>query len=172
MHRKLPKEIDPWRMAQNGIQLSGEISLDTMPRLCESLLTDQGIVQVELAFEMDEVGTPYMKGQFQTEVSLTCERCLSEMRYALSTKCLLAMVMSESKIDELAEQYDPWLLENNDPVALASVIEDELILGLPLVPRHQEACLPAEVWTSGEDETEEVDKPASPFAVLSSLKKK
>lgn len=173
MHRKLPKEIDPYRMAQNGLQIAGEISIASMPRLCEALLNDQGTVTADLKFDVDEIGTPYMKGVLKTDVVLQCERCLSPMTLPMAVDCSLGMVISESKIASLAEQYEPWLLESSDPIELSTVIEDELILALPLVPRHETPCLPSEAWTSGQEhEEEEADKPESPFAVLSSLKNK
>lgn len=174
MRSKLPKEIDPLRLAQNGLKLDGQLLLNTMPRLAASLNSDEGVVEAQLAFDVDEIGTPYMKGELTTEVSMICERCMSPMTVTLSVNCLLAMVISERKIDALAEHYDPWLLENSDPVSLSKVIEDELILALPLVPRHTKACLPKEVWSAGSDdsEVEEGNKPESPFAILSSLKKK
>jgi uncharacterized protein len=174
MHHKLPKEIDPLRLAQNGLKLDGQILLNTMPRLAGSLHHDDGLVDVGLAFDVDQIGTPYMKGEFNAEVSIICERCMSPMTMTLSVSCLLAMVVSERNIDSLAEQYDPWLLEDSDPVLLSKVVEDELILVLPLVPRHTRACLPSEAWSamSEESEEDEGDKPESPFAILSSLKKK
>ena len=173
MHQKLPNEIDPIRLAQNGLKLNGELSIKDMPRLCESLVTNEGSVDVDLAFDVDEINTPYMQGKLTTNVSMQCERCMSPMIVSLSVDCLLAMVISELKVAALAEQYEPWLLENNDPVSLNAVIEDELILALPIVPRHTEACIPNEVWSSGEDsDAEEDDKPVSPFAVLTQLKDK
>ena len=174
MHRKLPIEIDPLRLAQNGLKLDGQLLLNVMPRLTASLESDEGVVDVALAFDVDEIGTPFMKGAITAQVSMICERCMSTMTTTLTADCLLAMIVSERKIDTLAEQYDPWLLENSDPVLLSKVIEDELILALPLVPRHTEACLPSEAWSaeSEDSEVEVADKPASPFAILSSLKKK
>lgn len=174
MHQKLPKEIDPFRLAQNGLKLDGQLALATMPRLTKSLLNDEGIVNLKMAFDIDEIGTPYMRGNFTTSVSVLCERCMESMMLDLEVDCLLAMVSGERKIEGLAEQYDPWIIENSDPVLLSSVVEDELILSLPLVPRHDGACLPDEAWSTGDDENEsiEVNKPASPFAVLSTLKTK
>jgi uncharacterized protein len=173
MHRKLPKEIDPFRLAQNGIELEGEIELRSMPRLLDYLVADEGMVTVKMLFGIDEIGTRYMRGQFSCELSLLCERCLSPMTTKLDVDCLLAMVMSEGKMAGLAEQYDPWLIENDEPVSLSAVVEDELILALPIVPRHEEPCIANEDWTSGTDEgLQENDKPASPFAVLSELKTK
>ena len=173
MHRKLPKEIDPLRLAQNGLKFDGQLLLSDMPRLAKSLHSDSGLVNVVLAFDIDEIGTPYVKGEFRAPVSIVCERCMLPMSMELSVSCLLAMVVSEKFIDKLAEQYDPWLLENSEPVSLSKVVEDELILVLPLVPRHTEACLPSEAWSTKVDynEDEEDQKPVSPFAILSSLKK-
>ncbi|MBE0438936.1 MAG: DUF177 domain-containing protein [Gammaproteobacteria bacterium] len=173
MHQKLPKELDPFRLAQNGLKLEGQIPLADLPRLTQSLLSDQGMVDVKMAFDIDEVGTPYMKGEFSVSVSLTCQRCMSAMALDLNVDCLLALVKSERKVEGLAEQYEPWLLESNDPVLTSTVIEDELILSLPLVPKHDIACLPDNIWTAGDDNIiTEDEKPVSPFAVLSSLKTK
>lgn len=173
MRQKLPVEIDPLRLAQNGLKLSGELLIKDMPRLGESLVSDEGGVNVDLLFDMDEINTPFMKGSLLAEVSMRCERCMSPMVVSLSVNCLLAIVTSELKVTTLAEQYEPWLLENNDPVSLNAVIEDELILALPIVPRHDKACLPSEAWSSGQDSRViDVEKRTSPFAILSSLKNK
>lgn len=172
MHQKLPKEIDPLRLAQNGLKLAGQLSLTEMPRLVQSLHSDQGIVNVDIAFDVDEINMPFMRGEFAATVLMTCERCMKAMSVDLKVNCLLAMITNESKIESLAEQYDPWLLENSDDVALASVIEDELILALPLVPRHDEACLPAHQWSSSDELLEEAEQKVSPFAILSTLKTK
>ncbi len=170
MHQKLPKEIDPLRLAQNGLKLSGQLSVKDMPRLLPSLLNDESIVDVDITFDVDEVNTPFMRGRFTTTVSMTCERCMTEMPVKLDVNCLLAMITSEHKIEGLAEQYDPWLLEGNDDIVLCSIVEDELILALPLVPRHKQACVPAEEWSSSDEIVEEVEEKESPFAILSTLK--
>ena len=174
MRPKLPKEIEPLRLAQNGLKLSGELFVKDMPRLCESLTDNEGQIRVDLAFDMDEIGTPYMAGRLTADVSMMCERCLSPMTVNLSVDCLLAMVISERKVAALAEQYDPWLLESNASVPLNAVIEDELMLALPLVPRHREACLPSDAWFSGDERgiDEEEPQKESPFAILSQLKDK
>ena len=65
------------------------------------------------------------------------------------------------------------MVDDQEAVNPASIVEDELILALPLVPKHDYDCLPEEVWFSGEKEIEDApEKPASPFAVLSALKSK
>jgi uncharacterized protein len=172
MHQKLPREIDPFRLAQNGLVIEGQIQLSELPRFTQFLLSDEGIVDVKLAFEIDEIGTPYMKGEFKTSVSILCQRCMSEMTLDMHVHSLLGLVKSELKIEGLAEQYEPWVLETADPVLTSSLIEDELILALPIVPKHEQPCLSEEAWSVGDDEViDETDKKESPFAILSALKK-
>ena len=172
MHQRLPKEINPFRLAHGGASLEGQLPLSELKRLQPSLAENEGIVDVAMRFDVDETGTPYLAGHFVTKLSVVCERCLQPMTVDIDIHCLLGLVKNEYKAERLAEQYEPWLVDDdNDTMNPASVVEDELILALPLVPRHDEACLPEDVWYSGEKEVES-DKPESPFAVLSALKSK
>jgi uncharacterized protein len=101
---------------------------------------------------------------------LLCERCNEELMFDATVDSALAIISSESKVESIAEQYEPWIIENDDPIKLSSIVEDELILSIPLVPKHEHACLPKEAWFSGEEQVDD-EKPVSPFAVLSALKK-
>lgn len=171
MHQQLPKEIDPFRFAHNGIQISGEIPVSKMTRLSEMLYDDSGTVAVAMQFDIDTTGTPFMRGEFSVTVNLLCERCMEAMQHSMHITTELALVRHEGKIEGLAEQYEPWILNDVKQVDPAQVVEDELILALPIVPKHDYPCLPEELWQAGEEETE-TDKPVSPFAVLSALKSK
>ena len=171
MHQKLPKDIHPWRMAQSGIQLSGELAINTMPRLCRSLHDDTGLVTAWLNFDVDEVGTPYLAGQLEGEINLLCQRCLLPMHYRVSSTFTLAMVMSESKMATLADQYEPWHLTSDESVLLTEIIEDELILSLPLIPKHAQQCIPSHSLESKDTLAPVTDtQSTSPFAILSHLK--
>ncbi len=173
MRQQLPKEIDPFRFAQNGRELEGELALDKMSRLADSLHDNSGVVTVSMRFDIDETGTPFMQGHFVTTLSLTCERCLQALTLPVDINAMLGLVKHEKLGEGLAEQYEPWIIDDNELVDPAAVVEDELILALPLVPKHDYDCLPEEAWFAGEKEVEEKPvKPESPFAVLSALKSK
>lgn len=171
MHQQLPKEIDPFRFAQSGLRFSGQIPLSSMRRLADLLVNDDGMVEVEMHFDIDETGLPYMEGQFQTSIQLICERCMSPMTLQMNISALLGIIRHERKVEGLAEQYEPWIIDDVRHVDPAQMVEDELILALPIVPKHDYACLSDDVWQSGEQESE-AEKPASPFAVLAALKAK
>lgn len=171
MHQQLPKEIDPFRFAHSGLQIVGEIPVSKMSRLSEMLYDDSGKVEIDMQFDIDTTGTPFMRGQFVVTVNLLCERCMEPMAHSINIITKLALVRHEGMIEGLAEQYEPWILNDAKQVDPVLMIEDELILTLPLVPKHDYSCLPEQLWQVGEEETE-IEKPVSPFAVLSALKSK
>ena len=174
MRQQLPKEIDPFRFAHTGRVLEGELALADMPRLADALYDNTGLVKVVMRFDIDETGTPFMQGHFETNLSLTCERCMQELVLPVEIDTALGLVRHEKLAENLADQYEPWVIDDGEMSNPATVVEDELILALPLVPKHEYDCLPEDVWFSGEhkDEAEADNKAASPFAVLSALKSK
>jgi len=173
MHQKLPIEIDPFRLAKSGLTLEGELQLNKMKRLSGYLHDNAGEVHVKMNFDIDKIlGTPYMNGEFTTSLSLICERCSEPMQYEVKTETSLAIVNSERKVEGLAEQYEPWVIDSDDPVILSSIVEDELILAIPLIPKHDHSCLPDEAWFAGDEIETDVEKKESPFAVLAALKSK
>ncbi|HEC73538.1 MAG TPA: DNA-binding protein [Methylophaga aminisulfidivorans] len=175
MRQQLPKEIDPFRFAHNGRELDGDIALKALSRLSQSLHSSDGNVEVEMRFDIDQTRTPYMQGRFKTTLALTCERCMEKVEYPIEIETQLGLIKHEKFAERLAEQYEPWIIDDKELVNPADVVEDELILALPLVPKHNFDCLPEEAWFSGSDEEEKEvvsEKPESPFAVLSALKSK
>jgi len=178
MHQKLPIEIDPFRLARNGLELEGLLAVKAMKRLSGGLIHNSSTVEVNVKFDVDKVlGTPYMEGNFKTSLPLKCERCGEALNYNLNIHCSLGIINSETKIEGLAEQYEPWVIDHDEPILLSAIVEDELILAIPLAPKHEYRCLPAEAWVSGsefeesDDEIEHNRKEISPFAVLGQLKK-
>ena len=93
MHQQLPKEIDPFRFAHNGIQISGEIPVSKMTRLSEMLYDDSGTVAVAMQFDIDTTGTPFMRGEFSVTVNLLCERCMEAMQHSWMQKHQLKLGM-------------------------------------------------------------------------------
>ncbi len=171
MHQQLPKDIDPFRLANNGLLLEGQLKLTSMPRISEAIVDNSAHVDVRLQFDIDEMGTPFMVGHIKTELPLVCERCMQTMNYVVDTDLSVGLIRHEGQAEQLAERYEPWVVDGDAPVELSSIVEDELLLAIPIVPKHEHACLPQDLWQSGEDIGEE-EKPESPFAVLSALKKK
>lgn len=170
--RPLPVTIDVLKLVDRGQELVGSLSLRQMPRLCESLVESEGDVAVELGFGRDEGRRAVITGRLRADVHLICQRCLQPMSLMLDATVALGVCSTEEEISTLPEAYDPLLL-GDSPQRLAELVEDELILALPTLARHQNApgCAPVSVsvGVSAVEQVEESRQP-NPFAVLGVLK--
>jgi len=172
MSNRLPDIVKPLHLAETRQTLSGYLPLEKMPRLVPLLSTPQGIVEVELEFGVDEQKIRYAKGHLQTTLNLICQRCFRNMPLPVNAGITIGMVHTIEEADLLPESYEPLLLKE-PVVSLLEMIEDELILLLPLVIRHQENECPVKQDFSTatvQDEPEQVEY-QNPFAVLEQLKK-
>jgi uncharacterized protein len=174
MRQQLPKDIDPYRFCYTKREITGEVELAQLTRLADALENSEGTVNITMQFDVDERGIPFVHGQFETTLSLVCERCLNVMPLPVKIDTKLALIKHEKQADNLTEEYEPWLVDNESPINPLDVVEDELILVLPLVPKHDNDCLPDEVWESKDENAteDEPEKPVSPFAALAALKSK
>jgi uncharacterized protein len=125
-----------------------------------------------LTLQRDPLGFVLAKGSIQTTVSLTCQRCLRDMTWPIDAVVAVGIVESEGLLQRLPESLEPHLASAG-VVRVADLVEDELLLALPLVATHAapEACAAA-----GEpgppDNGSGRDDDENPFAVLARLKTK
>lgn len=139
-------------------------------------------------------GQPLLHLHVRAGLLLDCQRCGQPFTFAVDAQSALQLVESETDLDDdlgvLQDDEDPFFEdedgENEDAAAVPSVgypekvvgsrhfdllaqIEDELILNVPYVPRH-EVCPGAQASAAAEQEPAE--RRPSPFAVLEQLKRK
>lgn len=138
MTEALPKFIQPVHMAERGTQLIGQLPVTVLIRLSSFLKDKEGQVAVELNCSLDEENLPYIKGKLDVSLHLECQRCLKAMDYPLHVAVSLSPVFSEKAGGQLPERYEPLVLEE-DKLLLSTLVEDELLLNLPMAPRH-ESC--------------------------------
>jgi len=134
----LPTYIQPVRMAERNAILTGTLPLNRFTRLLELLANDAGTVAVELRFGRDAERFHYIQGAITAKLQLECQRCLQPFAYDVQIDLNLSPVFDEAAVKKLPSRYDPLELKE-DQVALVTVIEDELLLALPLVPKHKDA---------------------------------
>lgn len=173
-NERLPVHIDPIRMAESRRLLRGRLALAEMSRLGEALQDTEGEVTVSLEFGTDNEGIRFMRGRIQAEVGLECQRCLETMRYPINSEFALAMVRSETEAEALPSHYEPLLVEG-DPLFLRDIIEDELLLALPIVAMHApEECSvdtsPGRAAGETHKDTGVATVKENPFSVLADLK--
>ena len=166
--RLLPEYIDPFRYAEQALRLRGEVKLTAMPRLQAMVRSNDSRVVVELQFGVDEQKIPFVKGKMQTTLQLQCQRCMDPYQYEIITGFALGIVTSDDEAGNLPSHYEPVLTKEGQ-LALRELVEEELILNLPIIPKHDPKDCKLTIPVGLEQETE---KMANPFHVLESLKRK
>lgn len=169
MSAAFPETVDAWRMVTSQRHFHGSLPIAALPRLCESLADPSGQLRYELEFGRDGLGVAFLAMRVEGALSLICQRSLEAFAWPVSLSTRLGLIRNEADESALPPGYEALLAGGDGELRLSDVIEDELILALPLVPIKPGAAESEEVVYSTENA--EVRAREHPFAALSSLKK-
>lgn len=160
--------------ARRGFE--GSLPLSSMLRLRDMLHDDEGLVQYTIEFDRDALQVAYVELRIEAALPLLCQRTLQ--RFVQPVQLLQRLALQQGKQDMadgdmealevgLPEDYEALLVPEDgmlDPVAL---IEDELILAVPVVAVSPDSQAQARDWPVPEVEAAK----ANPFSALAGLKK-
>ncbi len=164
--------------AQEGVPLIETSLLQNMERLAkesqglqpDSVVNWQADAELRPGAGAEE--DVWLHLQAKTSVPLTCQRCMGTVAVPLEVDQWYRFVASEDIAMAQDDESEEDLLVMEPQFDLLAVLEDELLMALPLVPMHDE-CPVAPVLRTGEDAlTAEAAEKPNPFAVLAQLKKK
>lgn len=199
-----PDRVDASKLFARRGRIEASLPLSRLTRLADYLADNSGHADVVLEFGFDADGQKQITGSITAEVQLACQRCLQALPTQLESEVSLLVFATRAELekqlhsqglavdsmeqdvlvlDELGEGVQPKggkhperSLEQN--LDVASLVEDELILSLPLVPMHEDVNCNREFnehRSQVEQEESSVlasgEGPGNPFAVLAKLKK-
>jgi len=143
--------------------LERSVGLDELPRLAELLTTTAGSLSVRLEGWRDEQGKSWLQLDIAGEPVLCCERCLGGMKYPLAIRSRLQLIAPGADWpDDDLEDDSADAIAADAELNVLSLVEDEVLLALPIAPRHEQ-CESPSASASGNG--------PSPFAALADLKK-
>jgi uncharacterized protein len=163
--------VDAERMVAGRRSFEGVLPVAELPRLVEALADDRGDVTYRLDFEQDELGGPQLHVVLSAGLSLECQRTLESFVYPARVDTRLGLLADEQDADALPGECEPLLLEGG-ALSPRRVIEDELLLALPLVPVKPGSEIMQGEWTTPGDPPQDAerDEPTTrPFADLRKL---
>lgn len=177
-----PAQIEPFKWAEQGFTWSGKLPLSRFARIAREAVRsiDDQLVSIDCKLSMDAYHRiVWLDGHIETKVPMECQRCLGSVEIDLVSDFHLALVDDESLIERLDEDADFIVLGESEATTkgdydspatanLLSLIEDELLLLLPLSPKH-DAC---EHKHQPAIQNIAEEKRDNPFDVLASLKGK
>ena len=156
--------IDSLVFAREGRSLQGELPVSSLARILDMLADQEGELNYRVQGQMSPRRRPQLILEVDGRLSLRCQRCLEGIDYPVRVRSVLELISDEEDLtQEEIEDDSRDFLPAQAEVDVLALIEDEIILGLPSVPRHECCALP---------ERAREMQPASPFSVLGSLKGK
>ncbi len=167
---RIPVSLDPFLPRALERRWEGEYSGDDLPRLRAASPDGAGIaVRVAFAVVRGPLGEIRWQAEIEGETEQVCQRCLQPMRWQFRLQPDIALVRSDDRSSKLGEDAERLELGADGLLWPAAVVEDEILLTLPLAPRHEQCGAD---WDR-EFEPGEGDREAeNPFAVLGQLRGK
>ncbi|MCG5512618.1 YceD family protein [Ectothiorhodospira shaposhnikovii] len=168
----LPELVDPFRLADKSRVLEGVLDMAAMPRLAEAMGEPaRGLCRVELTFDRGPSGRPRLTGHVVAELAPLCQRCLEPMRLPVDSRFEMRLVQEDRQAAGALDEEDV-LVVGDERLDLAALVEDELMLCLPVVPLHPEQACVARLQPefNGRDVKAAQKEENNPFAVLGRLK--
>ena len=155
--------LDSLEFARSGGVLDRRVRLDELPRLADLLASNEGILSVRLEGSRDAEGKSWLQVNIAGEPVLCCQRCLGGVKFPLDIRSRLQLLApgEEWPDDDLADDSADSM-EADQELSVLSLIEDEVLLALPIAPMHEKCDPPL---------ADAVRNGASPFAALAALKK-
>jgi uncharacterized protein len=158
--------IDGFELARSGRRIEGEVAIAQLPRLAEFVTTPQGDLRYEIDGLMDDEGHAAADLHLNVRLELICQRCNAPLDFELNRTTRFRFVATEEDLNSLPiEDDEADAIVGSRNMSIHDWVEDEAILSLPLVPRHDECSAPLK----SEDGPSAVPAP-NPFAVLLALR--
>ena len=194
------RDLDLFEFARSGRDAAGMVRVSQLPRMLNEVPAEvlnnppdrdtaftwqaQGATQPELQDDGTEGRQPYLRLAVHGSAWLECQRCLAPYEQAFDVDATYRIVATEEEADEFPLDDDEVeVIVGSRHFDLVDLIEEELLLSLPLVPKHDVCPAIHESLASGADGADGVDsvddvpeqevepERANPFAALGSLKK-
>jgi uncharacterized protein len=170
--RHLPKQVDAFKLTQQGIVLEGLVSIRDLPRLLQSVnVSSESLADLHpvLQFGVDDEGHRTVEGQVHAVLPMTCQRCLQLMPYEVQADIHWAFVATDEAAKQLPSHLDPVMLPASGYVDVYEMLEDELLLSLPITVFHNDCENAGATKTFGEVEWDDSSAKEKPFVALADL---
>ncbi len=158
--------IDSLEFARTAQTLHGDLPVPGLTRLQDSLHDALGRIEVVVRGGKDAQHRPTLRLEITGTLHLRCQRCLGRLDYPLQLSNVLLLVsQAEADSGALDDVEVDWIVASRE-LELATLIEDEIILGLPYAPRHGDGqCEQGGATTYREEGA------PSPFSRLAALRR-
>jgi uncharacterized protein len=163
----LPEQVDHRKLAAEKVRLEGSIPVAAFERLCGLLEDSRGEVDVRLQFRKGKKQKTFVAGTASGTVTLVCQNCLEPVVVTIKANFSTLLLDTLDELQALPQSEDGLVCPQAN-VELVDLVEDELMVSLPMVPRHDAGVCNGTLMEARADEAVQVDT-YKPFAGLAAL---
>jgi uncharacterized protein len=165
-------KVDVEALAAEGATLDRRYPLDRFSRLADMLVTADGEVVARFHFLHAAEDIPACELSVEAVANLRCERCLESFRQPIASEARIAFVSEGTREDHVPEGFEAVTVDT-DRLSLSGLVEEELLLSLPVVALHAEGTPCARRSAQDKDDVQAAGEPEThrPFAGLKELLK-
>ena len=170
-----PTRLDVKALALAAGEISGQEPVSRYERLAQDLLgsgPDRMLhwsARAEQRVGPDGKPAHWLHLALKTALPMVCQRCLGPVEVPIDIDRAFRFVATEEAALAQDDEADEDLLVISREFNLAELIEDELVMDVPLIPRHEVCPNPVKLEVADADfDAAATDKP-NPFAALSGL---
>ncbi len=158
--------VDSVAFARESGELRATVAIAALARLHDALFDQSGVIAYELAGHVDREGIPSLRLMLGGDLVLRCQRCLGPVRFRFDAVRNFVLIPAGQALSDPADEAEDTESLHADPnLDVTTLVEDEVILGLPMVAGHEEgACVVASPKA-------QADERESPFNALAVLKR-
>ncbi len=170
-----PAHLDVQAFARTGGDLSGQTPLELYPRLQAEACGPAPDAPVrwqasgELRAATGGQDQVWLRLRAQARLPMVCQRCRLPMEAVLVVDRAFRFVADEALALAEDDESEEDLLVLSRRFDLSALIEDELLLALPVVPRHDQCPVEVKLAVADEDFERSLQDKPSPFAALRGL---
>ena len=163
----LPAQVDPRKLAHASTELSGDIPVGCLSRLASATVRINDSAKAIVAFQIDESGFTLIEGSVSVFAVAQCQRCLNDVDICIESEFTLKTASAEHELIWQDKSIDSLMIEKGI-LNLHQLLEDELILALPIVSYHKRGHCTNSLYELANDSYACVRR--SPFDILKQLK--
>ena len=145
----MPKRIviDTVKFARDGREMIHSFSVEDLQRV-KDIVGDFGEeIEAKLEGGVLKTGKPFIDLSIKANLPLTCQRCLELMNFELNSSTRFIIAFGKSELTDLSDEPDDveFLIAEEDTDVVA-MVEDELLLRLPMAAKHEDGKCREPEW--------------------------
>ena len=135
---KLPQSVTVRKLVDSRAILAGYVVPERLTRVDDAISAFAGNFQVELDFGLNESKKSKIDVHINGDVEMQCQRCLEPVTVAVAIEATLTVAAHDEEARAQIKDYDPILLNDEGVLDIDALIEEEILLSLPVVAMHPE----------------------------------